>query len=116
MAARELSGDGKGLWLRSRDANRRLEVLVDDLPQTVWRPVPMARYAPHVHIVWREQGGDQTLLALAGLLSRRGLERYSHARNESKRAAVKMLDIPTGQNDSPQFPPQSAEEVGTEIM
>jgi predicted helicase len=39
MAARELSGDGKDLWLRSRDANRRLEVLVDDLPQTVWRPV-----------------------------------------------------------------------------
>ncbi len=37
---------------------------------------------------------DQTLLALAGQLSRKVLERYSHARNESKRAAVKMLDIP----------------------
>jgi integrase len=59
---------------------------------------------------------DQTLLALAGQLSRRVLERYSHARNESKRAAIKMLDNPTGQNDSPQFPPQSAEEVSTEIM
>ncbi len=59
---------------------------------------------------------DQTLLALAGQLSRRVLERYSHARNESKRAAVKMLDIPTGQNDSPQFPPQSVEGVSTEIM
>jgi hypothetical protein len=49
-------GGGKDLWLRSRDANRRLEVLVDDLPQTVWRPVPMARYAPHVHIVWERTG------------------------------------------------------------
>jgi integrase len=50
---------------------------------------------------------DQTLLALAGQLSRKVLERYSHARNESKRAAVKMLDLPTGQSESPQFPPQA---------
>jgi integrase len=54
---------------------------------------------------------DQTLLALAGQLSRKMLERYSHARNESKRAAVKMLDLPTGQNGSPQFPPQSQEAI-----
>jgi len=33
---------------------------------------------------------DQTLLPLAGQLSRKAPERYSHARNESKRAAVKM--------------------------
>jgi hypothetical protein len=51
---------------------------------------------------------DQTLLALAGQLSRRVLERYSHARNESKRAAVKLLDLPAGPNDSPQIPPQQA--------
>lgn len=45
---------------------------------------------------------DQTLLALAGQLSRKVLERYSHARNESKRAAVKMLDLASGPNESPQ--------------
>jgi integrase len=54
---------------------------------------------------------DQTLLALAGQLSRRVLERYSHARNESKRAAVKMLDLPPEQSESPQFPPQSEERI-----
>lgn len=47
---------------------------------------------------------DQTLLALTGQLSRKVLERYSHARNESKRAAVKMLDTLAGQNESPHFP------------
>jgi integrase len=35
---------------------------------------------------------DQTLMALAGHVSRKMLERYSHARSESKRAAVKLLD------------------------
>jgi hypothetical protein len=62
-----------------------------------------------------QEVADQTPLALAGQLSRKMLERYSHARNESKRAAVKMLDLPiarvlelpTGQNNSPQFSPQS---------
>jgi hypothetical protein len=50
---------------------------------------------------------DQTLLALADLLSSTMLEKYSHARNESKRAAVKTLDLPVGQTKPPQFPPQS---------
>jgi integrase len=59
---------------------------------------------------------DQTLLALAGQLSRKVLERYSHARNESKRAAVKMLDIPSEQNASPQSPPQSEEVISAVQM
>lgn len=59
---------------------------------------------------------DQTLLALAGQLSPKMLERYSHARNESKRAAVKMLDLPAGQNESPQFPPQSEEAISAVQM
>lgn len=59
---------------------------------------------------------DQTLLALAGQLSRKVLERYSHARNESKRAAVKMLDIPISENAYPQFPPQSEDAKPGNIM
>lgn len=59
---------------------------------------------------------DQTLLALAGQLSRRMLERYSHARNESKRQAVKMLDQPTGQNAYPQNYPQQAAEKPDDVM
>ncbi|QNI32085.1 site-specific integrase [Alloacidobacterium dinghuense] len=35
---------------------------------------------------------DQTLMAITGHLSRKMLERYSHARMESKRAAVRTLD------------------------
>jgi integrase len=52
---------------------------------------------------------DQTLLALAGQLSRKMLERYSHARNESKRAAVKLLDRALGQNVSPRIHPHPDE-------
>jgi integrase len=52
---------------------------------------------------------DQTLLALAGQLSRKMLERYSHVRNESKRAAIKSLDGGTRVQDSPQIPPQPDE-------
>jgi integrase len=59
---------------------------------------------------------DQTLLALAGQLSRKMLERYSHARNESKRAAVKMLDLPTERNASPQFSPQPEETISAVRM
>ena len=61
---------------------------------------------------------DQTLLALAGQLSRKLLERYSHASNESKRAAVKRLDPPAAeerseQDASPQIPPQLEVEAST---
>ncbi len=35
---------------------------------------------------------EQTLMAITGQLSRKTLERYSHARMEAKRAAVRMLD------------------------
>lgn len=59
---------------------------------------------------------EQTLLALTGHMSRKMLERYSHSRNESKRAAVKMLDaLPT--EGYPQNPPQNTknpEEFGSE--
>lgn len=59
---------------------------------------------------------EQTLLALTGHMSRKMLERYSHSRNESKRAAVRMLDpLPT--EGYPQNPPQSAtnpEKLGAE--
>ena len=63
---------------------------------------------------------DQTLMAMTGQLSRKTLERYSHARMEAKRAAVRALDAKrvidscepqnesnSGQNDSPQSSPQS---------
>lgn len=42
---------------------------------------------------------DQTLMSMTGQLSRKTLERYSHARMAAKRAAVRMLDGPLEQND-----------------
>jgi len=57
--------------------------------------------------------GEQTLMALTGHLSRKMLERYSHARKESKRAAVRLLDkmpepLPSPQNDPQQSAPEPA--------
>jgi hypothetical protein len=56
-------------------------------------------------------------MGITGQLSRKTLERYSHARMEAKRAAVRTLDkapeeqakgeLGTGQEGSPQISPQS---------
>ena len=48
----------------------------------------------------------QTIMALAGHLSRKMMDRYSHVRNEAKRRAVEGLNIATIEGESPQFPPQ----------
>jgi integrase len=53
------------------------------------------------------QASDSTIMALAGHLSRKMLERYSHTRNEAKRAAVSALDAAISPVHSPQNPPQS---------
>jgi integrase len=52
------------------------------------------------------QTADQTIMALAGHMSRKMMERYSHARNEAKRKAVEGLFGVEIQRDSPQFPTQ----------
>jgi integrase len=52
------------------------------------------------------QNTDQTIMALAGHLSRKMMDRYSHVRNEAKRRAVEGLNIGLIGGDSPQFPPQ----------
>ncbi len=52
------------------------------------------------------QTSDQTVMALAGHMSRKMMEWYSHARNEAKRLAVDSLNMRGIQGASPQFPPQ----------
>lgn len=42
------------------------------------------------------QASDATIMALAGHLSRKMMERYSHVRNEAKRAAISVLDNAAG--------------------
>lgn len=54
------------------------------------------------------QAADATIMALAGHLSRKMLEHYSHVRNEAKRQAIAALDRP-GPLASPQNPPQQEE-------
>jgi integrase len=51
------------------------------------------------------QASDATIMSLAGHLSRKMMEKYSHVRNEAKRQAISALDVQT-QTDSPQNPPQ----------
>jgi hypothetical protein len=38
------------------------------------------------------QASDATIMSLAGHLSRKMMERYSHTRNEAKRQAIAALD------------------------
>jgi integrase len=47
------------------------------------------------------QASDSTIMSLAGHLSRKMMERYTHTRNEAKRAAISALDL-----GSPQITPQ----------
>jgi hypothetical protein len=49
------------------------------------------------------QASDATIMSLAGHLSRKMMEKYSHTRNEAKRRAISALDVKT-QTDSPQIP------------
>jgi integrase len=55
------------------------------------------------------QASDATIMSLAGHLSRKMMERYSHTRNEAKRAAISALDSAVRPEGSPQIPPQSGE-------
>jgi len=52
------------------------------------------------------QVADSTLTALSGWMSRKMLERYSHARTEAKRHAVDLLTEGKIERDSPQNRPQ----------
>jgi integrase len=60
--------------------------------------------------------GEQTLMGMTGHLSRKMLERYSHARMEAKRQAVRTLDKRLEPQPSPQKPPQPSAPKETEIM
>lgn len=55
---------------------------------------------------------EQTITALAGHVSKRMLEHYSHIRVAAKRAAIEALDSRNG-NQSPQNPPQSTDSRDT---
>jgi integrase len=50
---------------------------------------------------------EETIRALAGHVSRKMLERYSHIRLAAKQAAIQTLETPTFATGSPQNPPQS---------
>jgi hypothetical protein len=50
-------------------------------------------------------------MALAGHMSRKMMERYSHARNAAKREAVEALNLDGIQRDPPQFPPQQNQDA-----
>ncbi|HTV81627.1 MAG TPA: site-specific integrase [Acidobacteriaceae bacterium] len=47
------------------------------------------------------QASDATIMALAGHLSRKMMEKYSHVRNEAKRQAIAVLDSPSATKSQP---------------
>ena len=60
-----------------------------------WRAMPLARSATYLRQPdCQIQVSDATITALAGHLSVKMKERYSHVRAEAKRLAVATLDIP----------------------
>ena len=59
-----------------------------------------------VSTLTESQASDATIMALAGHLSRKMMERYSHTRNEAKRAAISVFDSRSEKEAPPQIPPQ----------
>ena len=58
--------------------------------------VPVSRSAAPCHTQLAENGtSDSTIMAIAGHVSRRMLERYSHVRMEAKRTAMEALALST---------------------
>lgn len=71
------------------------------------------------------EASDMTIMALAGHVSKKMMERYSHTRNERKREAIAAAfgkkavttgDQITGENDSPHFHPHSEEAEAGQVM
>jgi hypothetical protein len=84
-------------------------VLLDQLPSRCRGKLPVARPAPYVHFEdGRNKVADQTLLALAGQLSRRVFERYSHARKRIEESSCKTAGPASRTKRLPQIPPQQA--------
>jgi integrase len=59
-----------------------------------------------ISAVAESQASDATIMSLAGHLSRKMMELYSHTRNEAKRAAISSLDVGISPAGSPQKSPQ----------
>jgi integrase len=57
------------------------------------------------------QASDATIMALAGHLSRKMMERYSHTRTERKREAILILDRNDLFRESPTIPPTLSKEL-----
>jgi hypothetical protein len=60
-----------------------------------------------VSLLAEGQASDATIMSLAGRLSRKMMERYSHTRLEAKRSAISAIDSVVAGKRSTQFPPQS---------
>ena len=56
--------------------------------------------------------GDETIMGIAGHVSRRMLSRYAHIRTEAKRKALESIVIPVGPAAAPEEEPgQTVEQV-----
>ena len=82
--------------------------ILPDKPIGSWKVAwTAARTAAKVSCRWHDmrhtfvskmaegQASDATIMSLAGHLSRKMMEKYSHTRNEAKRVAISALDVKT---------------------
>jgi integrase len=84
-------GSWKGSWGRAKQA-AKVDCRWHDLRHTF------------VSRIAESQASDGTIQALAGWMSPKMIERYSHIRNEAKRTAVSIWDRPQNLQDPPNFP------------
>jgi len=102
-------------------ATTRYEVR-PDVPIGSWKVSwTAARKAAGVQCRWHDfrhcfvnalsegKASDTTIMSLAGHLSRKMMELYSHTRLEAKRSAISAIDSVIAGQRSTQFPPQSEE-------
>lgn len=61
-------------------------------PQNCWLPLPFPRSAAYLFTKLAEsQASDMTVMAIAGHVSKKMLERYSHIRMAAKRTALDSI-------------------------
>jgi integrase len=93
-AKRQGIGPCRGIRRGPDQADRQLEDGVQRCEEDPWRAMPDPRHTAHVLLARRKPAPEQTLTAMAGWMSRKMLETYSHSRMGAKRRVVAAFDLP----------------------
>lgn len=100
-------GDWKNAWKTAKELANR-SAAQEKKPALSYRFYDL-RHSFVMRLAENPNVAEQTITALAGHVSKRMLEHYSHIRVAAKRAAIQALESRNG-SASPQIPPQSIHE------